>query len=130
MNNLSFKKVETVHKLPKWMVVAVILLPYSWQMQSAKALNAQKITKLPTNEIKAPHLSEIRSEAEPENNLPLPHISFENTVCDLGDIGQDTKNTCEFRFTNTGRGLLKIGKISRTCGCTVFQTPYFNFIGM
>jgi len=51
----------------------------------------------------------------------LPHISFEKTVCDLGDVGQGTKNTCEFRFTNTGRGLLKIGKISRTCGCTVFQ---------
>ncbi len=51
----------------------------------------------------------------------MPRISFEKTVCNLGDVGQGTKNTCEFRFTNTGRGLLKIGKISRTCGCTVFQ---------
>jgi hypothetical protein len=51
----------------------------------------------------------------------LPRISFEKTVFDLGNIGRGTKNTCEFRFTNTGRGLLKIGKISRTCGCTIFQ---------
>jgi len=51
----------------------------------------------------------------------LPRISFENTVCDLGEVGRETKNTCEFRFTNTGRGLLKIGNISRSCGCTVFQ---------
>jgi len=51
----------------------------------------------------------------------LPRISFEKTVCDLGDVGLGTKNSCEFRFTNTGRGLLKIGNISRTCGCTVFQ---------
>lgn len=51
----------------------------------------------------------------------LPRISFEKTVCDLGDVGQGTKNSCEFKFTNTGRGLLKIGNISRTCGCTVFQ---------
>jgi len=51
----------------------------------------------------------------------LPGISFEKTVCDIGDVGQGTKNTCEFRFTNTGRGLLKIGQISRTCGCTVFH---------
>jgi hypothetical protein len=51
----------------------------------------------------------------------LPTISFEQTVCDLGVVGQGTKNTCEFRFTNTGKALLKIGKISRTCGCTVFQ---------
>ena len=50
----------------------------------------------------------------------LPNISFEKTVYDLGDVGPGTKNECEFRFTNTGRGLLKIGKISRTCGCTVF----------
>ena len=51
----------------------------------------------------------------------LPGISFEKTVFDLGEVGQGTKNSCEFRFTNTGRGLLKIGKISRTCGCTVFH---------
>jgi len=51
----------------------------------------------------------------------LPRISFEKTVFDLGDVGQGTKNSCEFRFTNTGRGLLKIGNISRTCGCTVFK---------
>jgi hypothetical protein len=51
----------------------------------------------------------------------LPGISFEKTVFGLGDVGQDTKNTCEFKFTNTGRGLLKIGNITRTCGCTVFQ---------
>jgi len=51
----------------------------------------------------------------------LPSISFEKTVFDLGDVGPGTKNECEFRFTNTGRGLLKIGNISRTCGCTVFK---------
>jgi hypothetical protein len=51
----------------------------------------------------------------------LPRISFEKTVFDLGDVGQGTRNTCEFRFTNIGQDLLKIGKISRTCGCTVFQ---------
>jgi hypothetical protein len=55
------------------------------------------------------------------SNEALPRISFEKTVYDLGDVGRGTKNTCEFRFTNTGRGLLKIGKISRTCGCTVFH---------
>ena len=75
----------------------------------------------------------------------LPRISFEKTVFDLSDVGQGTKNSCEFRFTNTGKVLLKIGNISRTCGCTVFhldkkqyapnetgvpQTPYFAFGGL
>ena len=47
----------------------------------------------------------------------LPRIYFEKTVFDLGDVGQGTKNECEFRFTNTGSaaGGLKIGNISRTC---------------
>jgi len=119
MNSLSFKKVKIVHKLAKWTVV--ILLFHSWQVQSAEASNVEKIAKLPTNAIKTLHPSEIRSETERESNLLLPRISFEKTVCDLGDVGQGTKNTCEFRFTNTGRGLLKIGNISRTCGCTVFH---------
>ena len=35
----------------------------------------------------------------------LPRISYEKTVCDLGEVGQGTKNSCEFSFTNTGRGL-------------------------
>jgi hypothetical protein len=121
MNSLSFKKVKTVHKLAKWTVIAVILLPHSLQVQPAQASNVEKIAKLPTNAIKTLHPSEIRSEAEPKSNLPLPRISFEKTVYDLGDVGQGTKNECEFRFTNTGRGLLKIDKISRTCGCTVFH---------
>jgi hypothetical protein len=33
---------------------------------------------------------------------PLPEISFEKTVCDLGQVGLSTKNSCEFEFTNTG----------------------------
>jgi hypothetical protein len=90
-------------------------------VKSAEASNVQKIAFLPTIAIKVPHPSEIRSETELKSNLPLPHIFFEKTVCDLGNVGQGTKNTCEFRFTNTGRGLLKIGQISHTCGCTVFQ---------
>jgi len=47
----------------------------------------------------------------------LPRISLEKTVFELGEVGQGTKNTCEFRFTNTGSadGGLKIGNISRTC---------------
>ena len=50
-----------------------------------------------------------------------PKISFEKTVCDLGDVGQATKNTCEFKFTNAGQGPLKITHVRRTCGCTVFE---------
>jgi hypothetical protein len=30
----------------------------------------------------------------------LPKIFFEKTVCDLGDVGQATKNTCKFGTTS------------------------------
>ena len=51
----------------------------------------------------------------------LPKITFENTVHDFGEITPNSKNNCEFKFTNTGSALLKIGKIYASCGCTVPQ---------
>jgi hypothetical protein len=49
-----------------------------------------------------------------------PQITFEKLVHDFGSIGANTKNTCEFNFTNTGDDLLKITKVSKTCGCTPY----------
>ncbi len=45
---------------------------------------------------------------------PLAEISFEKTVCDLGQVGLGTKNTCEFKFTNTGPAPLRITNVKRT----------------
>jgi hypothetical protein len=48
-----------------------------------------------------------------------PRITFEKLTHDFGDISPGTKNPCEFKFTNTGNALLKIGKIKCSCGCTI-----------
>ncbi|HIJ52684.1 MAG TPA: DUF1573 domain-containing protein [Planctomycetes bacterium] len=48
-----------------------------------------------------------------------PEITFEKLMHDFGDVAPGTTNTYEFKFTNTGNALLKIGKIRCTCGCTV-----------
>jgi len=48
-----------------------------------------------------------------------PRITFEKFTHDFGEISPGTKNPCEFKFTNTGNALLKIGKIKCSCGCTV-----------
>jgi len=60
----------------------------------------------------------ISAKASPELAVvaknPLPEISFDKTVCDLGQVGQGTNNTCEFEFTNTGPALLKITNVKRT----------------
>jgi len=49
-------------------------------------------------------------------NKPGPEITFEKVVHDFGEVGPGTKKIGEFRFTNTGDGLLKITRIDRCCG--------------
>mgnify|MGYP003931629037 CR=1 FL=1 len=50
-----------------------------------------------------------------------PKIEFEQEVYDFGNVGPGTNNLCEFRFTNVGNAALKIGEITKTCGCTPFS---------
>jgi len=70
---------------------------------------------------------EIGVEIEPAETQPVvlvekaePRIKFEEIYHNFGDVGPGTTNVCEFKFTNTGDGLLKITKVSKTCGCTPF----------
>jgi len=47
-------------------------------------------------------------------------MTFEKKVHDFGEVGPQSKHTCEFRFKNTGTAVLKVRKeIDSTCGCTV-----------
>ena len=54
-------------------------------------------------------------------NRPSPRITFDKVVHDFGNVGPLTDSLCEFRFTNTGDGTLKIGQVQKTCGCTPFS---------
>jgi hypothetical protein len=45
-----------------------------------------------------------------------PKITFESLVYDFGEVGPSVENEGEFKFTNTGEGLLKITKVARCCG--------------
>ncbi len=49
-----------------------------------------------------------------------PQITFEKLVYDFGNVGINSKNTCDFNFTNTGDDLLIITEVSKTCGCTPY----------
>lgn len=51
----------------------------------------------------------------------LSRITFEKVTHDFGDVGPGTNHFCEFRFTNTGDSVLRIGQVSKTCGCTPFS---------
>ncbi|MDH5409722.1 MAG: DUF1573 domain-containing protein [Gammaproteobacteria bacterium] len=57
-----------------------------------------------------------KAEAKPEAVKIGPKITFEKVVYDFGEIGPMTKNTGEFKFTNTGDDLLKITDVERCCG--------------
>jgi len=50
-----------------------------------------------------------------------PGIVFEKVTHNFGDVGPGTNHLCEFRFTNTGNSVLKIGDVTKTCGCTPFS---------
>ena len=45
-----------------------------------------------------------------------PTITVEKDVCDLGEVGVDTKLTGEFKFTNTGTAPLLITGVQGCCG--------------
>lgn len=49
-----------------------------------------------------------------------PQIKFEKTVHDFGEVSPSKRYTCEFKFTNTGNELLKITRVTKTCGCTPY----------
>lgn|GEM_PF-5253962 len=68
-----------------------------------------------------PIVAQSPQQAKTVPNAASPTIAFEATTHDLGEIGFGVSNTCEFRFTNTGRADLKITGIKKTCGCTVAE---------
>lgn len=55
-------------------------------------------------------------EAAHDPNKPSPKITFEKVVHDFGEVAPNTNNDGEFKFTNTGEGLLKITKVGKCCG--------------
>ena len=48
-----------------------------------------------------------------------PRIAVEKDVCDLGEVGVDTKLSGQFKFTNTGNGRLVIVGVQGCCGVTL-----------
>jgi len=57
-----------------------------------------------------------KAKAAPRPDKSSPKITFEKVVYDFGQIGPSTKHYGEFKFTNTGEGLLKIKDVERCCG--------------
>ena len=54
---------------------------------------------------------------------PGPHINFETSSYDFGDIVQGDKVEYTFNFTNDGDAPLVISNVLTTCGCTASSWP-------
>jgi hypothetical protein len=61
--------------------------------------------------------TEKKLEAALEAQL-TPIITFDKVAHDFGEIGPDQKITTEFKFTNSGNGLLIINEVDSCCGVT------------
>jgi hypothetical protein len=55
-----------------------------------------------------------------EPNGPAPKLVFEQPIHDFGSVAPGSESKCSFKFANKGKGVLKIGDVTKTCGCTVF----------
>jgi hypothetical protein len=58
-----------------------------------------------------------KTEDQPQSADAAPIITFENKIADFGNVGvTSSKKVAEFKFTNTGNGLLKIKEVEKCCG--------------
>lgn len=51
----------------------------------------------------------------PENSGPPPKLTFEKLGHDFGQVSPNRLNKTQFKFTNTGEGVLKIAKVEHCC---------------
>ncbi|NTW31975.1 MAG: DUF1573 domain-containing protein [Bacteroidetes bacterium] len=72
------------------------------------ALNAQPITT---------------SEPSPNTVSDGAEITFSKKAHDFGTVQIGSEGSCEFKFTNTGKGPLILSNVTATCGCTVPSWP-------
>jgi hypothetical protein len=101
--------------LPILIVASVCFLQIGYEGRSAATEGSKPELTAPE-----PATGSAKAETAPKADKQGPEITFEKVVHDFGDIGPGSKKVCEFKFTNTGNSLLKITKVSKTCGCTPY----------
>ncbi len=111
------------HIILALVVGSVLLFQYGCQEQAAqieKPTPAASLLRSKTAGAPEPAVvvSPKKAEAAPASlDKATPKITFENIVYDFGKIGLGAeKKIAEFRFTNTGDGLLKIAEVEKCCG--------------
>jgi hypothetical protein len=92
-------------------ICGVLLLQLGCQEKSVPVVNLPVETQKTVADLPG------KAESEPQHVNPEPIITFERTVDDFGEVGLTSdKKVAEFKFTNTGTGLLEIKEVERCCG--------------
>ena len=107
---------------------AVCLLICVLLFSSSCQKNAAAPEKVKPTEPKQPQVAPPQAAAVPAAKAQVtpapgeqPKLTFEKVFHDFGKIPPAETVTCEFKFTNTGKGLLKITDVHAPCGCTTPQ---------
>lgn len=95
----------------------VVIAPDSNKEPSQTSPTRVKTTSIPVKP------AQKGPQAADRPQRPVPEITFEKLMHDFGEVAPGTTGIYEFKFTNTGKALLKIGKIRCSCGCTVARLP-------
>ena len=90
------------------LIVGCVFLPVIGCREQAKVAEKPQVLVVSPEKVKAPEANETAADG--------PKIMFEKVVHDFGQVGPRTKNTCEFNFTNAGKGVLKITNVEYCCG--------------
>jgi hypothetical protein len=93
-------------------IASLFLLFQVGCQQQAKIPTESETTLTTTKQATGPEKTEPKEEAVTIG----PKITFEKLVYDFNEVGPSTKNTGEFKLTNTGDSLLKITKVEGCCG--------------
>ena len=113
---------------PNRLILAIVILTCCLLLQTG----CEEDTMAPRQELSSDwfgQFNQIKQSGQPiattrsatRTSRTAPKIEFEKVEHDFGNVGPGTNNLCEFRFTNTGNSTLKIGEITKTCGCTPFS---------
>ncbi len=94
------------HSLSLSVILALAVLPQTGCQQQAKAPDIAK-----ANVATEPQKAQITKET--------PRITFDKTAYDFGEVSPGKKYTGQFKFENTGSGILKITGVKKCCGAVV-----------
>jgi len=82
-------------------------------------IGCQEQAKLTEEPAAAASLSPDKKAGAPRPEKASPKITFEKVVYDFGRVGPKTKHYGQFKFTNTGKELLKIKEVETCCSVAV-----------